>query len=450
MLFRSAEVNSVSKQAIDTLIHARWVIPVVPSGAVLEQHSIAIHNKKIIALCPTANANERYTAEQEFALDTHAVIPGLVNTHGHSPMVLLRGIADDVPLQEWLEQRIWPLEGKFVSREFVQQGTSLAMAEMIASGTTTFADNYFFPDEVAKVAQHTQMRVQLACPVLDFPTAWAQDADEYIRKATQLHDDFRTSDFVYTAFGPHAPYTVSDGPLEKIVVLADELDIPIHMHVHENAKEVSDAVASDGRRPIKRLHELGLISPRMVCVHATQLVKTEMELLAELGANVVHCPESNLKLASGFCETAKLKQHGVNTALGTDGGASNNDLDMFGEMQTAAMLAKAVAEDASALPAHEALEMATINGARAMGMDSFIGSLEVDKFADITAVDMDALNTLPMHNPLSHLVYACKASQVSHVWCGGRLLYQDGELQTLDVIAIKQQASQWLKKMAGA
>ncbi len=443
-------MNPSDKQSIDTLIHARWVIPVVPAGEVLQHHSLAIHNKKIVALCPTAEANARFAADSEHTLDKHVVIPGLVNAHGHSPMALLRGVADDIPLKEWLEERIWPLEGRFVDRQFVQQGSTLAMAEMIASGTTTFADMYFFPDEVAKVAQQAQMRVQLASPVLDFPTAWAQDADEYIRKATQLHDDFRTSEVVYTAFGPHAPYTVSDAPLQKIAMLADELDVPIHMHVHETAQEVADAVSSDGRRPLQRLQDIGLISPRLICIHATQLLSAEMDLLAERGASVVHCPESNLKLASGFCETAKITAHGVNLALGTDGGASNNDLDMFGEMQTAAMLAKAVAGDASALPAQQALAMATINGARAMGMDSLIGSLEVDKYADITAVDLDALNTWPIHNPLSHLVYAARPSQVTHVWCGGRLLYQHGELQTLDLAAIRQQAAHWLKTIAGA
>jgi 5-methylthioadenosine/S-adenosylhomocysteine deaminase len=432
----------------DLLIHAKWILPVVPEATVLEDHAIAIQDKKIIAICSSERAESEILANATVRLDQQVLIPGLINAHGHAAMSLLRGIADDIPLKQWLEERVWPLEAKFVNAEFVRQGTKLAIAEMISSGTTCFADMYFFPDAVAKVALEANMRVQLASPVLDFPTVWAQDAEEYIHKATQLHDRHRHSELVHTAFGPHATYTVSDAPLTKISTLAEELDVPIHIHLHETAQEVQEAVATDGRRPLQRLSDLGIVSPRLNCVHATQLLDTEIELLAANGASVIHCPESNMKLASGLCEVAKLLRQGVNVALGTDGCASNNDLDMFSEMRSAALLAKVVAGDASALPAHQALEMATINAAKALGLDTEIGSLETGKYADITAINLDQINTLPVYNPNSQLVYAAQASQVSHVWCGGKLLFKNGELQTLDQALIKESARSWQHQIA--
>lgn len=438
-----------TKLDADLLIFADWIIPVIPKNTVLENSAIAIKDGKIIAILDQEDARARVNATTTENLANHVLIPGLVNTHGHIPMALFRGIADDIPLKQWLEERIWPLEGRFVSAEFVREGASLAIAEMISSGTTTFADMYFFPEEVAKVTIAAGIRAQLASPIMDFPTSWAQDPDEYIAKATDLHDKYRNSQQITTAFGPHAPYSVSDKPLQKLQTLADELDIPIHMHVHETAQEVIDAVASDGRRPLQRLADLGLISPRLLCVHATALIDEEIALLSELGASVVHCPESNLKLASGFCEIAKLLDAGVNVALGTDGGASNNDLDMLGEIKTAAIVAKAVAGNASAVPAHQALELATINGARAMGLADKIGSLEINKFADITAIDLDHFNTLPMNNPTSHVAYAVNSSQVSHVWCNGQAVLKNNELKTIDTALIRENTSRWRRKFMG-
>ena len=441
-----------TKKAIkcDLLIEARWTIPVVPEGLVLEHHAVVIHDKKIIAILPAHQARQEYLATQTVSLPEHALIPGLINAHGHSPMTLFRGIADDIPLKRWLEQHIWPLEGRFVDEKFVYDGSRHAIAEMISSGTTCFADSYFFPDQVAKASLESGLRVQLASPVLDFPTPWAQDADEYIAKATQLHDDFRNNEFIYTAFGPHAPYSVSDAPLRKLATLAEEMDVPIHIHVHETATEVAEALATDGRRPLQRLADLGIISPRLLCVHATQLSEAEIQMLGALGSSVLHCPESNLKLASGFCEVAKLLKKNVNVALGTDGGASNNDLDMFSEMRTAALLAKAVAADASALPAARALTMATFNGARALGLDSKIGSLEVGKYADITAISLQDINSSPVYNPISTLVYAVTAAQVTHVWCAGKALLANRELQTLDRARILHATQTWRQKIASA
>jgi len=431
------------QQRIDLLIHASWIVTCNNTQNIREDHSLAVVNGRIVDILPSAAARSVYVAEQEFNLPDHVLMPGLVNAHGHAAMTLLRGSADDMALHSWLQDYIWPMESRWVDEEFVYQGTRLAIAEMLLSGTTCFADMYFFPNAAARAALETGMRAQLACPVIDFATAWATHADEYISKATALHDEFRGHPLISIAFGAHAPYTVSDAPLTKIATFAEELDIPIHMHVHETAQEVHDAVAASGKRPLQRLEDLGLISPRLLCVHATQLNDEERATLSANGATVVHCPESNLKLASGFCEVAKLLKAGVNVALGTDGAASNNDLDMFSEMRTAALLAKAVAGDAAALPAAMALQMATLNGARALGLEQDIGSLEIDKYADFIAVSMQALNTMPLYNPASHLVYSTNSRQVSHVWVAGKLLVDNGQLTRMDIDALRGELTRW-------
>jgi len=435
------------QQRIDLLIHASWIVTCDSEQNIKEDHCLAVANGRIVDIVPGNLARLTYLAGQEIDLRGHALMPGLVNAHGHAAMSLLRGAADDLSLHAWLQDYIWPLEGRWVDEEFVYQGTRLAIAEMLLSGTTCFADMYFFPNAAARAVVEAGMRAQLACPIIDFPTAWASEADEYISKATALHDQFRNHPLVSIAFGAHAPYTVSDAPLLKIASFAEELDIPIHMHVHETAQEVADAVAGSGKRPLQRLLELGLISPRMVCVHATQLNDEERAMLSASGTTVVHCPESNLKLASGFCEVAKLIDAGVNVALGTDGAASNNDLDMFSEMRTAALLAKAVKGDASALPAAKALQMATLNGARALGLDGEIGSLEAGKLADIISVNLSDLNTQPLFNPASQLVYSTNCRQVSNVWVAGRLLVDNRQLTTIDTEAVRADVARWQQRL---
>lgn len=434
-------------QSVDTLIHARWVIPVEPLETVLEDHSIAIEDGRIIDILPTDIANSEYKANNVQQLHSHALIPGLVNTHTHAAMSLMRGMADDLPLMDWLQNHIWPAEAKWISSEFVQDGTELAIAEMLKSGTTCFQDMYFFPDVTARVADSSGIRANIGLIMIDFPTAWAQDADEYFRKGIAVHDQFRTNSLISSSFAPHAPYTVSDEPLERIRTYAEELDIPIHMHVHETAFEVDAAVKETGKRPLQRLSELGLLTPRLIAVHMTQLNDDEIQLLADSGCHIVHCPESNLKLASGFCQVDKLMQAGINIALGTDGAASNNDLDMFSEMRTAAQLAKAVACDASALPAAQALRMATLNGAKALGLEKDIGSLQVGKAADITAVDLGQLQTQPVYHPISQLVYAAGREQVSDVWVAGRHLLKSGKLTSMDETDILTRANSWRDKM---
>ena len=437
---------SPQPQTADTLIHPGWVVPVVPHGVALKNYSIALTADRITALLPRAEAVS-IEAQQVLELPGHALLPGLVNCHGHAGMSLLRGYADDQSLMPWLEQHIWPAEEAHVSEQFVHDGTELAIAEMIRSGTTTFSDMYFFPNACAATAQRLGMRCQITFPIFDFPTAWARDGDEYISKGLALRDDFKHSNLISVEFGPHAPYTVSEENLVKVATLAAELDMAVHIHLHETAGEVLQAVEQNGERPLDTLHRLGLLGPRTQCVHMTDLGDQDIALLAATGAHVVHCPQSNMKLASGACPVHKLLARGVNVALGTDSAASNNNLNLFGDMQAAALLAKLQSLDATALPASDALAMATINGARAMGLEDSIGSLEVGKQADLIAVDLSGPETQPLYNPLSQLVYACNGSQVSHSWIAGDLVMAQRELTHLDRHALAARTHAWQQRI---
>ncbi len=430
------------EQIVDTLLHPGWIVPVVPEGKVLVNHTLAISGGRISAVLPRAEA-EGMRAEKTLELPDHALLPGLINCHGHAAMSLLRGYADDEPLMPWLEQHIWPAETEHVSEEFVHDGTELAIAEMIRSGTTTFSDMYFFPEVVAQLARKMGIRCQLSFPIFDFPTAWAQDADEYISKGLALRDDLKHSELVNVVFGPHAPYTVSEPNLTKVATLAAELDLPVHIHLHETTGEVLQAVEQHGERPLDSLNRLGLLGPRTQCVHMTDLGDQDIALLAATGAHVVHCPQSNMKLASGACPVGKLMAAGVNVALGTDSAASNNDLNMFGEMQAAALLAKLHSADATTLPAAQALTMATLGGARAMGIDDEVGSLESGKQADIIAVDLSQPETQPLYNPISQLVYACNGSQVTHTWIAGEAIMMERRLQRSDPAELARRVSDW-------
>ncbi len=439
---------STNPLGIDLLIKARWIIPVVPENRILENCALAIHAGKILAIIPSEGAEQRYSAREVINLGSHAVLPGLVNAHGHAAMSLLRGYADDQPLHAWLNDHIWPAEGRWVSEEFVRDGTDLAIAEMIKTGTTCFADMYFYPEQAAQACLDARIRCQLAFPILDFPTAWGLGPDEYMNKGLSLHDTFRSNQLINVAFGPHAPYTVSNAPLQKIAMLAHEMDMPIHIHLHETAQEVSDSIEQYGCRPTQRLMDLGLLSPLTQTVHMTQIDDSDIGLLQASGAHVVHCPESNLKLASGFCPVDRLLKAGINVAIGTDGAASNNDLDLFSEVKTAALLAKAVAGDATALSAHASLRMATLNGAKALGLDEQIGSLEIGKSADITAIDLGELAMQPVYNPASQLVYTHSGQAVTHVWVEGKCLLKNRELQTLNEREILGKANWWRKQIA--
>ncbi len=432
----------------DLLINAKWVIPIEPDNTVLSHHSLAITNGKIIDLLPTLAATEKYQASTVTDLNNHALLPGLINCHTHTSMSLLRGFADDLPLMEWLQNHIWPVEAKWVSEEFVYDGTQLAILESIRSGVTCFNEMYFFPDQAAQACIATGMRASIGLIIIDFPTVWASNADEYIEKAHAVHDDLRQHPLITTTFAPHAPYTVADESLKKIQIFAEELDIPIHIHVHETAHEIEESIKQYNKRPLARLHDLGLLSPRLQAVHMTQLTDEEIKLCRQTGVNIVHCPESNMKLASGCCEVEKLRHAKVNIALGTDGAASNNDLDMMGEMRSAALLGKMIAKNAAAVPAHSVLQMATLNGAKALGLDHKIGSLVPGKMADVIAIDLNEIETQPVYNPISTIVYSANRHNVSDVWVEGRQLLKNKQLTTLDEAPVRIKAAEWAEKIA--
>ncbi|ODB86519.1 N-ethylammeline chlorohydrolase [Candidatus Thiodiazotropha endoloripes] len=437
-------------QQVDLLIHAEWIIPVVPENQVLTHHSLAVSGGRIERILPRSQAESELDALQTIDLPGQALIPGLINAHTHASMSLLRGLADDLPLMTWLNEHIWPAETQWVNEEFIHDGSQLAIAEMLLSGTTCFNDMYFFPDITGRVADHAGIRAVLGLIAIDFPSAWAADGDEYIHKGLEVHDQFRNNSRIHSAFAPHAPYSVGDQVLKRIAVLADELEIPIHMHLHETQDEIVQGQQQHGNRPMQRLNELGLLSPALAAVHMTHLQPEEIELFASSGAHVVHCPESNLKLASGFCPVAEMIKSDINIALGTDGAASNNDLDMFSEMRTAALLAKGVAVDASAVPAAKALSMATINGARALGLQEITGSLEIGKSADLISVDLARLASQPIYHPISQLVYAAGREQVCHVWVAGQQLVNNHTLTTLNQPQLIKQASSWAERIAAS
>ena len=366
---------------VDTLIHGTHVIPVDGRRRALNDTAIAVHEGGIVDILPSAAARSQYSFDTSYTYDHHLVIPGLINAHTHAGMSLFRGMASDLPLMEWLNDHIWPAEKKWVNEDFVRHGTRLAIAEMIRGGITCFNDMYFFAEIAAEEVMQSGMRAHLGMILLDFPTAYAKDADEYLDKGLDLYHRHRSPSRVQCMLAPHAPYTVSDGPLKRVAELANEHGLPVHIHLHETENEISMSLEQYRCRPLQRLHELGLVNDRLVAVHMTQLQDDEIELLAGVGASIVHCPQSNLKLASGFCPVQKLLDGQVNVTLGTDSNTSNDDLDLLGEMQTAALLAKGVAGDATALPAHTALQCATINAAKALGIADRTGSLEVGKAA---------------------------------------------------------------------
>jgi 5-methylthioadenosine/S-adenosylhomocysteine deaminase len=412
--------------AIDLLIEARWIVPVEPADTVLEGHAVAIDGGRIVAVLAAAEAVERYAPRERVRLDEHVLLPGLVNLHTHAAMTLLRGYADDLPLMRWLNEHIWPAEARHMSPDFVRDGTLLACWEMLCGGITCFNDMYFYPEAAAAAARAAGIRAALGITVIDFPTAYASDAADYLAKGLATRDALRDDPLLSFCLAPHAPYTVSDRTFERIATLADQLDLPVHIHIHETADEISESIRQHGVRPLARLRRTGLLGPGLIGVHGVHLDPDEIGLLAEHGCRLAHCPTSNMKLASGIAPVAALHDRGVGIGLGTDGAASNNRLDLFHEMRHAALLAKVATGDATALPATTVLRMATIEGAAALGLEKHIGSLEPGKAADLCAVRLDDWPLQPCFDPVSHLVYVAGREHVSHTWVGGRLRALDG------------------------
>ncbi|GGY71279.1 TRZ/ATZ family hydrolase [Marinobacter zhanjiangensis] len=436
--------------AADIRINARWLIPVEPFGEVQEHRAVMVLGDRIEAIVSQSEADHAYRAREVIDLPHHVVLPGLINMHGHAAMSLFRGLADDLPLMTWLNNHIWPAEGRFVSGRFIADGTQLAMAEMLRTGTTCFSDMYFFPEVAAQMAKDVGMRAQICFPLMEMPTPWGSGPKEYLDKGAALLDQWQNDPFVRIAIGPHAPYTVEDSTLEQAVALQQKTGAAMQIHLHETCFEVDEAIRQTGQRPIARLKGLGALNRNTQCVHMTTLNEEDLATVADTGVHIVHCPESNLKLASGFCPVHTLQQGGSNVSIGTDGAASNNDLDLFGELSTAAMLAKAVSGDAAALGAHQALTMATINGARALDRDHDIGSLVAGKQADLIAVDLSDPFLQPVYDPASHLIYSNHGRQVSHSWIAGVPQVQDGRLTRIDVPDLMLRVQEWHNRITSA
>ena len=402
---------------------------------------------RIRDLLPVSLSRERYPAARRTELPGHALIPGLVNLHTHAAMTLMRGLADDRALMDWLQNHIWPVETRLVSSEFVRDGTLLACAEMLRGGITCFNDMYFYPEAAGSAALAAGMRAALGIIVIEMPSAYAADAQDYLSKGLATRDGLKDESLLTFCIAPHAPYTVGDKTFERIAMLQGELDLPLHIHLHETRDEIENSLARHGARPLARLQGLGLVDANLIAVHAVHVTEQEADLLAEKGCHVAHCPSSNLKLASGIAAPDKLLKAGVNVGLGTDGAASNNRLDIFTEMRLAALLAKGTSGDAMALPAHTVLEMATVRPARALGLEDRVGTLAPGKCADMTAVNLGALDLSPCYDPLSHLVYAAGREHVSHVWVNGELLVENGRLTRLDVRELGAKAAYWKDKI---
>jgi 5-methylthioadenosine/S-adenosylhomocysteine deaminase len=431
-----AAAPQAAPQVVDLMIEPRWIIPVEPAGVVLEHHALAVNQGRIVALLPRDEARAAYAPRERVQLNEHVLLPGLVNLHTHAAMALMRGYADDLPLRSWLQDKIWPAEAKHVSPGFVRDGTLLACAEMLRGGVTCFNDMYFFPQDAAAAALRLGMRAALGITVIEFPTAYAADAEDYLAKGLAARDEFRDQSLISFCLAPHAPYTVADKTFVRIATLAAQLDVPIHIHVHETRHEVEESLQQHGSRPLERLRRLGLIDPRLIAVHAVHLNGDEIALLAENGASIAHCPTSNMKLASGIPPVAGMLGAGLRVGLGSDGAASNNRLDLFREMRHAALLAKAASGDATVANAHQVLRMATLDGAAALGLDAIVGSLLPGKSADLCAVRLDDWLLQPCFDPASHLVYAAGRENVSHVWTEGRLHICDGEATTIDQVEL--------------
>jgi 5-methylthioadenosine/S-adenosylhomocysteine deaminase len=449
--FISAPVNSLPLDGspFDLALDASWVLPVRPAATLLADHTVLLRGDRIAAVVPTGESLT-LPVHQRVDLAGRVLMPGLVNLHTHAAMSLMRGLADDLPLMRWLQDHIWPAEAAHVSDAFVHDGTLLACAEMLRGGITTFNDMYFFPEATARAALAAGMRAAIGMIAIEFPTAYASDPQDYLDRGLATRDALRGEPLLSFCFAPHAPYTVSDATFSTLRVLADQLQVPVHVHLHETAQEVADGLREHGMRPIARLDRLGLIGPQTIAVHAVHLDDTDIEVLARRGAHVAHCPSSNLKLASGFAPVARLLAAGVGVGLGTDGAASNNRLDLFAEWRLASLLAKAVAGAADALPAHAAVEMATLAGARALGLDALIGSLEPGKQADLIAVDLRATELQPCYDPVSHLAYAAGREHVTDVWVAGARRVRDGRLQGLDPDALALTARAWQARITPA
>lgn len=434
-------------EKIDQIIHAKWIITCEDDNQILEDHAIAVKNGKIHSIIPGHDAEKQFDCTSTSTYSSHAIIPGFINTHTHLAMNVFRGLADDLELMEWLHDYIWPAEKKWVSNEMVYDASLMAMAEMIRCGTVCFNDMYFFMHATAQAAEQAGVRAHIGMTIIDVPTAWAKNYDEYFAKALEFYQQYKNNPRVTPTLAPHSTYMVSLDHLRRVNDLANEYDLRINIHLQEAPSEIIRSMEMHGKRPLERLHEIGMLSPRLIGIHMTQVNDADMELLKATRPQIVHCPESNMKLNSGNCPVQKLLDAGLNVSLATDGAASNNDLDMLGETRTAAFLGKVIADDPRALSAETALKMATLNGARTLGIDDRTGSITPGKDADFIAIHLDEIETQPLYHPVSQIVYAATRHQVTDVWAAGKHLLKNRELQTLDERELLDKAKVWRNKI---
>ncbi len=440
--------NTHSVQAVGQIISPSWIVTLDKRAPLLTEHSIIIEQGRIIDILPHTDAMARYQTDSHYTLPGQVVMPGLINLHSHAPMSLLRGYADDMPLMPWLNDYIWPAENALLNSEFVYDATLLSCAEMLQGGVTTFNDMYFFPKATADAVRRMGIRANIGLVVIDFPSAYGADADDYLQQGFEAHDSWRDDALITTSLAPHAPYTVGNETFEKVLTYADQLSLTIHTHLHETKDEIAQSLDQYGVRPIERLHGLGLLSPQLIAAHGVHLNPQERELLAQYGCHIAHNPASNAKLGSGVANTPAMLDASINVGIGTDGAASNNRTDLFAEMRLASMLAKSFASDATVLPAQQLIEMATINGARALGLESEIGSIAVGKQADLVAVNVTAPDIAPCYDPLSHLVYACGREHVTHTWVAGELRYHEGNFSGVELAELKSIIYRWQPQIA--
>ncbi len=432
---------------VNSIISASWIYTADKINTLLEDHSIVILEDEIFDILPTKSVFDKYEADDVFALSDHIIIPGLINNHTHAAMSLLKGYANDLPLKSWLEDHIWPAEKQHVSEAFVKDGSRIAIAEMIKTGTTTFNDMYFYPNETAEAAVEMGMRANIGLVVMEFPTNYASDPEDYLKKGLDFRDQWRDEDLISTSLAPHAPYTISDKTLSLVGTYAEQLNLPIHTHLHETMEEIKNSISQFKVSPIQRFGALGLLGPNLVAAHCTHVGEQDLNLLNQNNVNVVHNPSSNLILGSGIADISKMLDLGMNVSIGTDSSASNNRLDMFEELRMAVLLGKGINHKPEILDSNVAFKMATYNAAKSMNKGELIGSIELKKKADIVAINLDSIFTQPVYNPLSSLLYNGNQGGVDYVWINGTLKLNAGQLENIDLDKLTNIAKSWKTKI---
>jgi len=438
------------RTSISLLITGGVVVTMDATGTVFHNGAVAIDGSTIVAVGEAGALDAKYVARDRVDARGQIVMPGLINTHTHAPMVLFRGLADDLALMDWLTQYIFPAEKATVSPEFVRIGTRLAALEMIESGTTTYADMYYFEEVIAEATKSAGLRGVLGQTIIRFPVADAATPEEGLARTETFLADWAHDDLIVPAVAPHAPYTLTPDTLKATRVLANKYNAPLLIHLAETQDEVNTIAKDSQASPAMFLDSLGLWSGRSLAAHAVWVDEADMTMLAARGVGLSHNPESNMKLASGTAPVPAWLTHGIRAGLGTDGAASNNDLDMFEAMRTAALLHKHASHDPRVLPARQALDMATRGGAAALGLESRIGSLEAGKLADVITVSTDGARQTPMFDPLSHLVYVARGTDVRNTVVQGRVLMRDGRVLTLDRATVIRDANAMAEKVRAA